>query len=167
MPSFGSILACLALGVRFLDKISKSLTAVDEIKMNKCDVMFLIDQSIQLILSQSSLLLRYQKYFYWSFTVLTVCNIFAPIFPICITCYPPMRTINFGKYLRLFQIEPIKTMEFRLNQIWKIGAKMLHTVVVEITLLDVLFWAEMKIPQFFWTFLEFWDIILNFKRAIF
>ena len=36
-----------------------------------------------------------------------------------------MRTINFGKYLRLFQIEPIKTVEFRFVQIGKIGAKIL------------------------------------------
>ena len=39
-----------------------------------------------------------------------------------------MRTINFGKYLRLFQIEPIKTVEIRFVQIGKIGAKILHTV---------------------------------------
>ena len=39
--------------------------------------------------------------------------------PICITCYPPLRTINFGKYLRLFQIKPIKTVEFRFMQIGK------------------------------------------------
>ena len=58
----------------------------------------------------------------------TVCNIVAQFFPIWITCYPPMRSINFGKYLRLFQIEPIKMMEFRFNQIGKIGAKMLHNV---------------------------------------
>ena len=41
----------------------------------------------------------------------TVCNIFALIFPIWITCYPQMRTINFSKYLRLFQ-----NLESRLNQ---------------------------------------------------
>jgi hypothetical protein len=39
-----------------------------------------------------------------------------------------MRTINFGKYLRLFQIEPIKTVEIRFVKIGKIGAKILHTV---------------------------------------
>ena len=62
------------------------------------------------------------------FEVSTVCNIFALFFPIWITCYPSMRTINFGKYLRLFQIEPIKTVEIRFVQIGKIGAKILHTV---------------------------------------
>ena len=66
-----------------------------------------------------------QKY---NFTY-TVCNIFTPIFPIWITCYSPMRTINFGKYLRLFQIKPIKTVEFRFIQIGKMGAKMLQTVL--------------------------------------
>ena len=39
-----------------------------------------------------------------------------------------MRTINLAKYLRLFQIEPVKTVEFRFIQIGKKGAKMLHTV---------------------------------------
>jgi hypothetical protein len=39
-----------------------------------------------------------------------------------------MRTINFGKYLRLFQIEPIKTVEIRFFQIEKRVAKILHTV---------------------------------------
>ena len=58
----------------------------------------------------------------------TVCNIFAPIIPIWITCYPPLRTINFDKYLRFFQIEPIKTVDFTFIQIGKLGAKMLHTV---------------------------------------
>ena len=56
MPSFGSVLSCLALGVRFLDQISKSSTTLDDIKLNKSDVLFLIDQSIQLIISQTSLL---------------------------------------------------------------------------------------------------------------
>jgi hypothetical protein len=64
-------------------------------------------------------------------TCCTVCNIYAPFFPIWITCYPPMRTINFGEYVRLFQIEPIKTVEFRIIRIGKKGAKMLHTVQVE------------------------------------
>ena len=50
------------------------------------------------------------------------------LFPICITCYPPLRTINFGKYLRLFQIKPIKTVEFRFMQIGKKKAKTWHTV---------------------------------------
>jgi hypothetical protein len=39
-----------------------------------------------------------------------------------------MRTINFGKYLRLFQIKQIKTVEFRFMQIGKKVAKTLHTV---------------------------------------
>ena len=39
-----------------------------------------------------------------------------------------MRTINFGKYFRLFQIEPIKTVEIRFVHIEKIGAKISHTV---------------------------------------
>ena len=39
-----------------------------------------------------------------------------------------MRTINFGKYLRLFQIKPIKTAEFRFMQIGKKKAKTLHPV---------------------------------------
>ena len=49
--------------------------------------------------------------------------IFAPIFSIWITCYPPMRTINFGKYQRLFQIDPIKTVEIRFVQIGKKESK--------------------------------------------
>ena len=53
---------------------------------------------------------------------------FAPLFPIWLTCYPPMRTINFGKYQRLFQIQPIETVEFRLSQIGKRGAKIIHPV---------------------------------------
>ena len=64
----------------------------------------------------------------WKAKLSTVCKVFAPFFPICITCYTPMRTINFGKYLRLFQIKPIKTVEFRFMQIGKKGAKILHTV---------------------------------------
>ena len=65
MPSFGSVLSCLALGVRFLDQISKSSTTLDDIKLNKSDVLFLIDQSIQLIISQTSLLegLKFLIYF--------------------------------------------------------------------------------------------------------
>ena len=58
----------------------------------------------------------------------TVCKIFAPIFQIWITCYSSMRTINFGKYLRLFQIGQIKTVELRFSQIENIGEKVLHTV---------------------------------------
>ena len=50
-------------------------------------------------------------------------NVFAFFIPICITCYPPLKTINFGKYLRLFQIKPIKTMEFRFMQIGKKESK--------------------------------------------
>ena len=50
---------------------------------------------------------------------ITVCHVFAFFFQICITCYPLIRTINFGKYLRLFQIKPIKTLEFRFMQIEK------------------------------------------------
>jgi hypothetical protein len=34
-----------------------------------------------------------------------------------------LRTINFGKYLRLFQIKPIKMVEFRFMQIGKKRAK--------------------------------------------
>jgi hypothetical protein len=30
-----------------------------------------------------------------------------------------MKTINFGKYLHLFQIEPIKTVEFKIMQVGK------------------------------------------------
>jgi hypothetical protein len=37
--------------------------------------------------------------------------------------------INFGKYLRLFQIKPIKTVEFRVMRIGKKEAKILHTVL--------------------------------------
>jgi hypothetical protein len=59
----------------------------------------------------------------------TVCNIFAPFFPIWITRYPPIRTINFGKYLRLFQIKPIETVKFRFIQIGKKRAKILHTII--------------------------------------
>jgi hypothetical protein len=55
----------------------------------------------------------------------TVCMIYVTFFPIRITCYPPMRTINFGKYLRLFQIKPIKSVEFRFIQIGKKEAKIL------------------------------------------
>ena len=60
----------------------------------------------------------------------TVCKIFAPLFPIWKTCYPPMRTIYFGKYLlvRLLQIKAIKTVEFRFIRIGKKGAEILHTV---------------------------------------
>jgi hypothetical protein len=58
----------------------------------------------------------------------TVCYIFAPIFPIWITCYPPMGTINFRKYLRLFRIELIKTIEIRFLQFGKIEAKMLYPI---------------------------------------
>ena len=41
---------------------------------------------------------------------------FAPLFPIWLTCYPPVRTINFGKYHRRFQIQQIKMAEFRLEK---------------------------------------------------
>ena len=60
----------------------------------------------------------------------TVCKIFAPIFPIWITCYPPIRMIIFLKYLRIFEIKRIKTVEFRFIQIGKRGAKILHTVYI-------------------------------------
>jgi hypothetical protein len=53
----------------------------------------------------------------------TVCHVFSFFSPICITYYPPFRTINFGKYLRLFQIKPIKTVEFRFMQIGKKESK--------------------------------------------
>ena len=39
-----------------------------------------------------------------------------------------MRTINFGKYLRFFEIEPIKTVEIIFIQIGKKKAKTLHAV---------------------------------------
>ena len=51
----------------------------------------------------------------------TVCHVFGFLFPICITCYPPLRTINFGKFL--FQIKPIETVEFRFMQIGKKESK--------------------------------------------
>jgi hypothetical protein len=40
-----------------------------------------------------------------------------------------MRTINFGKNLRLSQIQPIKTAEFQIYPIWKKKGKTLHPVL--------------------------------------
>jgi hypothetical protein len=51
--------------------------------------------------------------------------------------FPPMKTINFGKYLRLFKIEPIKTIEFRFILIRKMRSNMLHTVLAKIRLQKV------------------------------
>jgi hypothetical protein len=47
-------------------------------------------------------------------------------FPNCINCYPLMRTIYFRKNLRLSQIKPIKTAEFKLMQFRKKKGKTLH-----------------------------------------
>jgi hypothetical protein len=67
----------------------------------------------------------------------TVTNIFYIIqgvrffpffFPNCINCYPLMRTINFGKNLRLSQIQPITTAEFKFMQFGKKKGKTLHPV---------------------------------------
>ena len=60
----------------------------------------------------------------------TVYKIFAPFFPICITCYPPMGTIDFRKYLRLFQIKLIKTVEFGFMQIRKMELKSYKLYIV-------------------------------------
>jgi hypothetical protein len=46
-------------------------------------------------------------------------KIFTFFFPNWLNCYPLMRTINFGKNLRLFQIQPIKTAEFKFIQFGK------------------------------------------------
>jgi hypothetical protein len=42
-----------------------------------------------------------------------------------------MRTINFGKNLRLFQIKPIKTAEFRFMQFGKKKGETLHPVYIQ------------------------------------
>jgi hypothetical protein len=57
---------------------------------------------------------------------------FSFFFSIFINCYPPMRTINFGKNRRLFQIKPIKTAEFRFMQFGKKKGKTLHPVFLRL-----------------------------------
>jgi len=53
LPSYGAAMSCLSLGVGLLERCTKS---TEEVKFKKQDVMYMIDQSLNLIMSQAAIL---------------------------------------------------------------------------------------------------------------
>lgn len=53
LPSYGAAMSCLSLGVGLLERCTKS---TDDVKFKKQDVMYMIDQSLNLIMSQAAIL---------------------------------------------------------------------------------------------------------------
>ena len=53
LPSYGAAMSCLSLGVGLLERCTKS---TEEVNFKKQDVMYMIDQSLNLIMSQAAIL---------------------------------------------------------------------------------------------------------------
>lgn len=53
LPSYGAAMSCLSLGVGLLERCTKS---TEDVNFKKQDVMYMIDQSLNLIMSQAAIL---------------------------------------------------------------------------------------------------------------
>ena len=56
LPSYGAAMSCLSLGVGLLERCTKS---TEEVHFKKQDVMYMIDQSLNLIMSQAAILVSF------------------------------------------------------------------------------------------------------------
>ena len=95
----------------------------------------------------------------------TVCNIFTPFVPIWITCYPPLRSINFGKYLRFSRLNQWKRWNSYLSNLEKKkqkSYKLYKNYFFEYFIIRFLFHPKIYIVDNNF----FWNTFRNMKRKL-